>query len=78
MKSVKPQFMSNASKNRLDEKNMPAGIPVFFKPVPKKSVIKENVPETKTDNGDKMFFVGALKQKLRCKFLFFVRWTNFS
>lgn len=70
MKSSKPKITSNESKNRLDEKNMPSGIQVFFKPVPKKSVIKENVPETKTDNSDKMYFVNALKEKLRCKFLF--------
>lgn len=71
MKSINTQIKPNARKNELDEKNMPAGIQTFFKPVPKTFVIDQNIPEAKTNNVDKMYYVGLLKEKLRCEFLFF-------
>lgn len=70
MKAAKKQTKPKSGKEQTGENDSIARIPTFFKPVAKKFAINENGPKEKSDNGDKSFYVGVLKEKLRRKFFY--------
>lgn len=76
MKSTKKQIIKlKTNKDQVVESNPKPGIQTFFKPAPKTFAIDENrgenKPEEKSNNGDKKFYVGLLKEKLRSEFFSF-------